>query len=95
MVVSPHDATDQLHRKKDREHGMLNEQVFHDGINDAFARYVCDEAVRILHITEEACYMPSAAVIFNILRCGIRHVNRMCGYKSWRLDILQKTRDVG
>ena len=43
------------------------------------------------YITEDACYMPSGAIIF--LRWGMRDVNRICGYKSWRLDILQKTRD--
>ena len=102
MVLSPHDVTNQLHgqektvdgfpRKRNHEQAMLNEQVFHDGIDDVFARYVCVEAVRILHIREDAWYMPSGAVIFNILRWDMKDVNRMCGYKSWQLDILQNQR---
>ena len=75
--------------KRNREQAMLNEQVFHDGIDDVFARYVCDEAVRTLHITDDACYMPSGAIIFNNLRWGMRDVNNMCGYKSYRLDIIE------
>ena len=51
-----------------RAEAMMNQNTFDAAVDAACVRYVCNEVVRILDLSEDEYYVPSSGLIMHILR---------------------------
>ena len=73
---------------------MLNQQTFDAAIVVVCVRYVCDKVCRILNLSENEYYMPSSGLIHHILRWAVMSLTNRCGKLQWRLDTMEKVREI-
>ena len=58
-----------IDRIRDRSEAMTNDQTFYTALEGACVRYVSNEVVRILDLSDDdECYVPSSGLVLHILR---------------------------
>ena len=72
---------------------MTNDQNFYKALDDACVRYVSNEVVRILDLTDDdECYVPSSGLVLHILRWLAIDLTTWLGEMQWRFDVKDMVR---
>ena len=71
---------------------MMNQNTFDAAVDAACVRYVCNEVVRILDLSEDEYYVPSSGLIMHILRWVVIALEERFGKMQWSLDMADTVR---
>ena len=75
-----------------RAEAMMNQNTFETAVDAACVRYVCNEVVRILDLSEDEYYVPSSGLITHILRWIVIALEERFAKTQWNVDIADTVR---
>ena len=75
-----------------RAEAMMNQNTFEAAVDAACVRYVCNEVVRILDLSEDEYYVPSSGLITHVLRWAVIALEERFAKMQWSFDIADTIR---